>query len=360
MKLVKFFCLVFIIFIFSFNLSFAAEEKSVLEITNHSKEVEIEKGWTSYANVGIKNSGEETLYDIEIKIKGIDEEWAKIPEKIESLSPGKRDNFTIKITAPSTSESDNYNSTFFVSSGAFSDEENFVLRIFSSKKEQVHLKIQSLVDEMENIERELEEARKNGKSVKNVEYKIEEIRSEILIANEYLDRKVYDNAEYRIELIKELLDEAREELEKSKKGISTNLLNPYLILPLAFLIIFIFYARKKKVKLRDLHLGRIKPFFSKLSNFSIIKKISLRRPNMSALKRIPIKIKGFISSRKKEKKRTELTKLRSSITKKSEPIKENKERDRKSIAMDLLEREYREGLISKESYEEMKGLRRDR
>ena len=165
---------------------------------------------------------------------------------------------------------------------------------------------------MKRLEDEIIKAEDENKDVRTAKEILEEARRDIRIADEYLDAGLYDKAKDKIRIARDLLDQTEMEIKTAKKYLipffgplaiqyQLLILTGILILTLALIIYVV-----KKVK-------HISP-----------KKI----PSAAELKRM------ILPQRDLKK------------------LEEEKEKLEKTL--ELLEDEYKEGLISEESYKELK------
>lgn len=290
----------------------AVEKVPKIEIISYPKEVEIEKGWSGYAILGVNNSGDLELHNIEVKVEGIDDSWVEIPKKISSLSPGKLANFTIRFDIPKYVKSGNYEGNFTVTSDEAKDKKPFILRIFETREELIYYQIQTIENRLDKLENEIVQAERENKDVRKAKEILEDARSNIRIAQEYLDSKMYDKAKERIMVTKDLLNQAEMEIKTAKKylfpffgplGVQYQLLTVTAILILA-LILIIYIVKKVK---------HISP--KNIPSAAEIKKMILPKRNLKMLE---------------------------------------DEKDKLEKTLKLLEEEYKQGIISEESYKELK------
>ncbi|MEM5799855.1 MAG: hypothetical protein QXZ43_04300, partial [Candidatus Aenigmatarchaeota archaeon] len=191
-----------------------------------------------------------------------------------------------------------------------------ILFVFSSREELLRYELEKVKKEYEDVMNRTKQAEKDGKDVSSVLLLLDEAKKNIDDAESMLERKDYDNALEKIMAAGNLINRAREMLPKLPKA------KPMVLpgLPLStFLIILIILI-----------------LVSTILVFMIKKKII----DLSKL---------F----KKEKTEAEMV---AEALKKESPEKqallEEKEKINKVIA--LLDAEVREGIISKEAYEELK------
>lgn len=290
----------------------AAPPLSKLNISSYPEEVEIERGWLGYVNIVINNTGAATLNNISIYTKGIPLDWVEIsPEKIELLVPTDTAKFTMKIAVPVNAKSGNYPVTIKAMSNETSDEKNFTLRVFASKAELIQYQLQTLEEQLEDLEGKTADAENQDKNVTAVKSLLEEARKRIGDAENYLNKNMYDEASILVINIKDLLSQAKYELEvaPSLKPTPTTLqiLKRWFYLIVAFLVaIFVLIVYM---------IRRTKPF---------------------------VKVKESVPA------------LRRAILGKHISAELQKEKNKIEKMLNLIEAEYNKGIISKESYEELK------
>lgn len=284
-----------------------------LEIVDWTKELEIERGWIGFLLVTVKNSGNVDLSNIFINIQGVDPSWFELPKSFD-LKVGENQSFSIRFAIPMNAKSGNYDGKIIVSSLEAGDEKSFVLRVFASRAELIYYQILSLKKRLQEIENKMLIAEKEGKDTAKVKGLLDDARDKLMIAERYLNEKLYDDAKEMTEMAREYLDKAEYELQIAKpveRPVLADLiaaLRKWLLLILMAVIgsatlILILVIRSRKYEM----------------------KVSIPP---EVLKRAII---GVVSAQK---------------------LREEKEKLNKILA--ILEEEYREGIISKESYEELK------
>lgn len=293
-----------------------------LDLLVYNQELGIEKGWTGFLRIEVINSGNVKLHGVYIKIEGVYPGWVEIPKKFDlDINQTKASN--IKFTIPENAKSGNYQGKIVVSSlEGVGDEKSFILRIFSSRAELIYYQIQTLKNRVNGITDEMFRAEEEGKDVEIVKKLLKNSTSSILIAENYLNNKLYDKASEVIVSIKSSLNKAEDELKNSKpvnpsvyeRIITTiqNLATPIIIITISIFGVIAFVSVKRK-------------------SYQI--KLPLKIPS-SVLEKFVI-LPNRTNNLEKEKEKIEKILL-------------------------LLEKEYREGIISKESYEELKNKNEER
>ena len=284
-----------------------------LEIVDWTKELEIERGWIGFLAVTVKNSGNVDLSNIFINIQGVDQSWIELPKSFD-LKAGENQSFSIRFAIPMTAKSGNYDGKIIVSSLEAKDEKSFVLRVFASRAELIYYQILTLKKTLQDIESRTLQAEKENKDVTKVKQLLDNARDKLTIAERYLNQKLYDDAKDMVDMARQYLEKAEYELQVAKpleKPVLANLielLQKWLLLVLAIIVGCISVV-----------------LFVVLRGIKYEAKVSVPP---ETLKKAVI---GVVSAQK---------------------LKEEREKINKMLA--IIEREYREGIISKESYEELR------
>ncbi len=279
-----------------------------IEITNYSEEILVEKGWIKYTSFLIKNTGEKDLHNVYVSIEGEHPEWFKIEtNKTEVLAPNETVEFFAKLSVPMSAEAGVYSFYVNAKSDEASDRKSFIVRVFSSRAELLLYQIQTLREKIDRLEEKMRKAEREGKDVSLIRDMIDEARGKLNSAEGYVYRKGYDKA---IELIRDVEDLTKEiEYEIS---VAPPIKPPPMLIPVEWLIILIL--------------------------LTIL---------------IMLLIYNFLKRKTPQKILPEVN-LKEMIVEKDKKGKINKELEELREACSLIEEEFKEGLLSKESYEELK------
>jgi hypothetical protein len=262
--------------------------------------------------VEVNNSGQTSLHNVYIQIEGISQDWIEIsPEKIDLIVSGNSTDFSIKVAVPINAKSGNYPTNVKTIANETSVEESFIVRVFASRTELILYQLQTLKDKIKDLEEKTLEAEIQNKDVTLVKDILDRARERITIAEGYLDKKMYDETTNLIRNIRDLLDEAEYEL-KVAKLISAPPTLRYWILGITGALIGI----------------------------SVVILYVLRKIRAFEKPRIPM-----------PEIRTELKKL---VLGRETLDKLEKEREKIEKMLVLIENEYKQGIISEESYRELK------
>jgi hypothetical protein len=279
-----------------------------IEITNYSEEVLIEKGWIKYISFIVKNTGGKDVHNLYIYIGGEFPEWFKVQtNKTDILPVGETSEFIVKVVVPMSAEAGVYSFYVNARSDEVSDKKSFIVRVFSSRAELLLYQIQVLREKVDKLEEKMRKAEREGKDVSLIRDMIDEARSKLNSAEGYIYRKGYDKA---IEIIRDVEDLTKEiEYEIS---IAPPLKPSPVLIPVEWLIILILLT---------------------IVFILIIYNVFRRKAQP--------KIKPEIS-------------LKEMIVGKEKIDKVSKELEELREAYSLIEEEFKEGLLSEESYEELK------
>lgn len=284
---------------------------SKMEITIHPEEIEIERGWLDYMTVKVNNTGGTTLHDVYITLEDIPLDWVEIsPEKVDLIIPTNFSEFSIKIAVPINAKSGNYLTKVKAIANETSAEESFIVRVFASRAELILYQIQTLKDKLEDLEQRTAEAENQKKNVTLVKSILTEARDRITSAEDYLDQKKYDEATNLVRNVRDLLARAEYELKVAKVIVAVPIIEllPYWLLLITIILIVIVVL--------ILYMLRKTKTFGKL--------------------------------------RVAVPEIRKMVLGKETLVDLRKEKEKINKMLSLLEKEYRQGIISKESYEELK------
>jgi hypothetical protein len=285
-----------------------------IEIIEWTREIEIERGWIGFLLATVKNTGEVDLSNITISIKGIDPSWVELPEKFD-LKVGENKSISIKFAVPINAISGNYEGNITVYSLDAKDEKKFLLRVFASKAELIYYQIQTLKQKLDELTNKTLQSEKEGKDVRIVKEMLDIARDKIALAEKYLDKKMYDDASDTIRIVKNYLDKAEFELQVAQPIVKP----PYeaIVETVKKWFLLIILSLTSGIVFIILILMRSKKYYE----------VKIEIPP-STLKKA---IVGQITIQKLEREKEKIEKT-----------------------LSILEKQYKEGLISKESYEELK------
>lgn len=295
------------------SLSVVYAQTAAIEITDYEDEILIERGWVRYMSVGVKNAGETYLRNAEVSVEGSKTSWFELQTGPTDIAPNETTTFLIKLYVPLEEEKGDYQFSLKAKSGGFIATKTFTVEIFTSRTEMMLDQIQSFREKVNDLNGLAEDADARGKNVESVKLMLQEAQPLLDAASKDVNNRLFDDATEKIRDLEILLKKAEYDLSvaspKQIAQVAGLPLEWILIIGLSIIIIsmflwfFVFRRREKAVRI--------------------------------AAKMPAFKIKKMVMQEKKT----------------DEPVEEIQ---RLEEAAALLEEEYREGLLSKESYEEMK------
>jgi hypothetical protein len=286
-----------------------------ISIIEWPAEVAMMAGWTKYPSVKVKNIGEIELYNVRLIVTGIPSPWLKVsPELVEVLGVNETVTFSMEISIPLATKAGEYIVKLLALANETSDEKTMILRIFTSIEELIRWEISVLTSETQKFEMEVEGAREIGKDVEAVVVILESIKEQIELAKKYSEEKKYDDALASISTGWSLLRRGRELLAVAPfiKPIIVPVIPTWIVLLLVFLVVVIL--------LSVIYLTRIRRFIARVMG-----------------KPVP-----------------EIEKVAKEVEVIEEKATLEDEAERLRGTLELLETQFREGIISESAYRELR------
>ncbi|MFH1473611.1 MAG: hypothetical protein ABIE55_01835 [Candidatus Aenigmatarchaeota archaeon] len=299
-----------------------------LEIIEYEKEMLIEKGWIRYLNVKVKNSGDVELDNVEVFISDGNSNWFEVQTEKTNIAPNQTASFIVKLHVPVEEEKGKYAFSLNAKSNEVSVSEGFTIRVFTSRSEMVLYQIQGFRDSINNLKQDADRAEKMGKDIDSIKESLYEAESLLNAASNFVTNGLYEDATENIIDAENFIKRAEYDLSIPQAEVIETIetLSIEWILIIALLIIvlgmFLFFVLKGR------KVGRRLP----MMNFD---KPPVRKVPGLKIKKLLERGGSMLDNRGPNKKTEE-------------------EIIRLEDAEGLLEEEYKEGLISSESYEELK------
>ncbi|MEE9323797.1 MAG: NEW3 domain-containing protein, partial [Candidatus Aenigmarchaeota archaeon] len=290
-----------------------------IEITKYSPEIGAETGSVKYPVVEVKNTGGVTLYNVTLKITGIPTPWIEkiTPEVIEKLTVDNTSTFTIGLRIPAVAEAKEYAGKIIADANVTRDEKTLSITIFTSRAELIRWEVEGLKKALQEFEVDVENAEKSGKDVSEVLPLIDQINEQIRLAEDYLLKKMYDESLSAVHTGWSLLERARYILSQAPfvETLIETIFPPWLIVVLIIMI--------SVIVILVLFVKRMKGVFDRV--------FKIHAPSA------PGAVKRSVFIEKMKEKGTLA-----------------RERANMQRVLDLMEREYKEGLISEKAYNDLK------
>lgn len=289
---------------------------AAINITEYEDEVGVEIGVQRLVNVVVENVGGTTLDNVELLISGPASDWITVePSVVGSLNVGSQAVFTLKIVVPRGEASGQYDVKITAQSGQVSDEKTFRLFVFTSRKDLIEFELVRLKAKLEELENEADKLESQGIDVSKAREKLAEAERKIEMAEEYLNRNLYDASLDAVYTAWKLLKEAEDLLKEAAVGIAIPWWVIILIVFIIVVVILVFLIRRMTKSLRMILRGR------------------LSEARMVAS---TVKGAGFEVERMKD------------------------ERNKTQRMLTLLETQHKQGIISKAAYESLKKRSEDK
>lgn len=200
--------------------SFMPSGEPEIEISGYPREVGVESGGTKYLSIEVENTGNVTVNNVSLAIRGIPSAWVEItPGVAGRLVSGNTTTFSVKLSVPVSAEAKEYMGTMIATApNQTSDEKSFKTVVFLSKAKLVEWEINRLKTALQELESDTDDARDSGRDVSEVLPVIEELEDAIDEAEGYLGSKDYDNALQSVFIGWKLVDRIRYLISKAPMG----------------------------------------------------------------------------------------------------------------------------------------------
>ena len=301
------------IIVIIFLILFSIKSVALANITVSPEEILIERGWTKYVSFLLNNNGDADVHNVNISIEGY-YNWLELQKNtINSIASNNYTELVTKVNVPSNTETGSYNFSLEIKTDEMSAEKNITVRVFEDTDALLLYQINGLRDDLSTLETQAQSMESSGTNMAGVKNILRQIRNSLDYAEANVTVKMYGNVTGNILSAQKLFIEAEYDLANPPKPAETGLLNfdlfPIELIALSSVIIasllaiIIFLVRKNKISNR------------------------VRIPNL--------KLKEAIVENGKMK-----------------DLERDIEKTRESQRM--IEEEYRNNIISKESYDELR------
>ncbi len=186
--------------------------KPGIEIIDYPEEIATEAGWAQYPSVTVNNTGNGMLHQVMLTIAGIPSSWFDVsPIMIPLLKPGESKTFVINLLVPEGTEARKYYGTFNATANETYDEKLTAVIVFGSREELVRYELEKLKEEFKEFKEDVNATAEEGKKdLTRVYGIIDEIQYQIDLTEGYLDAKMFDEALDSVTTGWRLLERGRE------------------------------------------------------------------------------------------------------------------------------------------------------
>lgn len=222
-------------------------------------EILVEKGWTQYLSIKINNTGQTNIYQISTYFTGSPSSWFEMDSyRINALPMGKDTEILAKILVPSETKNGEYRFSFRVDSNEISYEKNFLLKVFATRDEMLIYQVDMLEKELDSLVNKTKTAEERGINLTFANELIYQIRSNMALARDGIKNEMYTQVTESIREVEKLIIKADYEvsnpptLVKESQGgleIPFNDMAPYLpaVIGIVACASIIFLVRKNKI-----------------------------------------------------------------------------------------------------------------
>ncbi|MEM5843379.1 MAG: hypothetical protein QXL97_01525, partial [Candidatus Aenigmatarchaeota archaeon] len=280
-----------------------------IEFLYFPKEVRAVAGEERSFLVVIKNNGNQPLTNVEVKLLGIDESWYKIKnDSIKIFEVNQTIIFEVILLIPKNVKQQEIKTVFYFKSYEFISSKEIILKIFPSMEEMLLDELKELKSKLIDLKSKTYEAKLAKKNVTEVEKIIIKCEELVRLIEDFIKSKEYTEATIKIYELRGLIDKGFYLLEIAEPIVEIEwqkilIIGILIIAAISVIVIIITY----------------------ISSVRRIQKITYKA------------IESTVEELKKLK-----------VERKKEDVEKYKR------MLEIIEKEYKEGIISKETYEELK------
>ncbi|MBN1896418.1 MAG: hypothetical protein JW789_01675 [Candidatus Aenigmarchaeota archaeon] len=299
-----------------------------IEIVKYPDEIATETGWTQYPSVTVNNTGTAILRNVKLALEGIPDSWYTVtPSLIPLISPGDSDVFVVNILVPVGTEARQYYGSFNVTSDKASDSKLTSVIVFGSREELVRYQLKKLKDEFDDFKDDVNAtAERKERDLTRVYDIIGEIEHQIDLTDGYLDAKMFEEALDSVTTGWRLLDRGRELLRNAPPlSPSTILVIPDWLLTLILILVIVAMAMFFVLNRYKKKLDKMFMFRKRKVEAPIMEDVIGEGPSTSRM----ADDTAAYEARQREKEKVEKV-------------------------LGLLEKEFKEGIISENAYNELR------
>ena len=279
-----------------------------MEVTNtYPAELFISKGSIGYLTIEVKNTGTVELSEITAFFEGIPMEWFEIVRDIPVLPPGSTSYIVVKFFIPADAEAKTYVLKMRIIAKEIEKEEYYKITVFKTQYEALKARIENLKVEIDRLEERAGEIAAQGGDVSTALSLLRKAREMVAVAETYIEEDKMVDAIKVVSDVESTLEEVEYRLAIAK---------PTLI---------------KVPRIR------VPPHYYLIALTVIL---------VAAI--LIFLVRKLLEYRSEERKKT--------LARISKLIQEKKEIKPVSDIEEMLRKQYEEGLISRETYEELRSL----
>jgi hypothetical protein len=205
-----FFVSLILIFLISIDIVLAEYRIDAVE---YPKELLIERGWTNYFNVVVKNIGDSILNNVTIYFDDEFSQWFEVTtNKTDVLQISANSSFMVKLSVPPDAEAKSYSFNLYTKSQEITSSKTFTLKVFESKKGMMLYQVQKLELEIEYIKLNATKVENSGKNVSSVMDILDEAKDYVDASKNYINNEKFQEATELMINIENLIKKANYDL----------------------------------------------------------------------------------------------------------------------------------------------------
>jgi len=184
-----------------------------IDVIEYPKELLIERGWTNYFNVVVKNIGDSILNNVTIYFDGEFSQWFEvITNKTDILQISANSSFMTKLSIPPDAEAKSYSFNLYTKSQEITNSKTFTLKVFESKTGMMLYQVQKLELEIDYIKLNATKVENSGKNVSSVMDTLDEAKDYVDASKNYINNEKFQEATELMISIENLIKKANYDL----------------------------------------------------------------------------------------------------------------------------------------------------
>jgi len=229
------------------------EIQAGIMITKYKRNISLARDVTIIESVVVNNTGQIDLNNVSLFIIGVPTTWFNItPQVYKTLPEGESTVFVITFRAPKNAEATTFDASLLATSGVVSDEKVVKITVFKSLEELLREELRRLKIELQELEVDTKVAKIEDKDTSNVELLIEEIKLQLSLAEDNIERGNLEEASSNLGNARNLLEKAKDLLDKLEI-MKVRIFLPLwiiiaIIITLALIVFVIVFLRRAKAK----------------------------------------------------------------------------------------------------------------
>ncbi len=211
--LIIFFLLIFSI---SVNAQIFLEKIDLADmVVEYPEEVLIERGWISpYFSVSVNNTGDSDLYNVVVFVEGKHSDWFEFRNNESSvIQREEKIEFVSKISVPYETPVESYDFSLNINSDEINYKTDFTVRVFASREDLLLYEVQVLKSDLNELESEANKIEVGGLNLSGVRNIFYEIRLALDLVEDQILNKMYNQVTESMREIEKLFIKARFEVE---------------------------------------------------------------------------------------------------------------------------------------------------